>query len=75
MAVRPAIPGPPARTYATRENAVKAISQACERLAVEISYLVCQTEEGRHYPVVLPSENQMQIALYLAQKGFMTVRT
>lgn len=44
------------RTYKTRENAMKALFQACEKLDVNIDrvrYLIAVNDEGRFAPVVV----------------------
>jgi hypothetical protein len=65
------------RTYATYANAEKALHKTVEKLGgtdEHLWYLIASTPAGRFYPVVVPSEEQVQSAITLAHNGVAFVR-
>jgi hypothetical protein len=65
------------RTYATYENAEKALHKTVAKLGgsdEDLTYLIAATPAGRFYPVMLPSEKQVQSAIILAHNGVAFVR-
>lgn len=65
------------RTYATYENAEKALNKTVAKLGdtdEHLVYLIAATPAGRFYPVVIPSEPQVQTAITLAHNGVAFVR-
>lgn len=57
-----------AHTYATRDNAQKALTKAALKVdgGALLHYVIAVAEDGRFFPVVLPSADQVQIACDLA---------
>jgi hypothetical protein len=67
------------RTYATYANAEKALLKTVAKLGGtdddnHLWYLIASTPAGRFYPVVVPSEEQVQSAITLAHNGVAFVR-
>jgi hypothetical protein len=50
------------RSYATRENAEKAVAKA--DIDDDMMYLIAVTDEGRFQPVFLPTEAQLNYAIH-----------
>lgn len=64
------------RTYATMATCMAALDKAHDRLdlpARSLRYLVAIGSDGRYVPTVLPSRDQMHMALPLAHMGIMVI--
>jgi hypothetical protein len=67
----------PQKTYASYDNAVKAIEGKVARFGDgnTLRYVIGATPDGRFYPIALPSAEQIQVGIALAHNGVPAVRT
>lgn len=65
---------PTTKTYATRENAVKAIEKLVVQHKEQFYMTVTTNDQGRYVPVVLLTEAQMYLMGGFAHKGIPVVR-
>lgn len=73
---RPAYTEVPAKTYGTVANAVGALTRACAKFGIDDSMrYVVAADGGRFFPVILPTEAQVQQGIILAHHGILMVRT
>ena len=57
------------RTYASRENAVKALEKANAKTGASPRWMIGVTEKGRFFPVVVWSENDAMHTYFYASNG------
>lgn len=65
------------KTYASRSAAEKALRDYFGSRFPEfgaLHFIISTTEEGRFFPVVLPTEAQTAHAFHIARHGFLVVR-
>lgn len=65
---------PTTKSYATRENAVKAIEKLVAHRDDQFHVIVTTNDEGRFVPVVLLTEPQIHSMMYFARKSIPVVR-
>lgn len=65
---------PTTKSYATRENAVKAIEKLVAHREDRFHIIVTTNDEGRFTPVVLLTEAQLYMMSYFAHKSIPMVR-
>lgn len=66
----------PERTYGTHANAEAALFRKCAKLAIgEMAYVIASDGAGRFFPIVLPTDKQIQEGIYMAANGVTAVRT
>ena len=65
---------PPSKTYKTRGNAIFNFNRACEKVGVQMKFIVSITADGQYFCVGLPREDQLHTAIALAGHGIQTAR-